>query len=489
MNIRILQEQELLPALHLVWDVFAQDVAPSYTPEGVGEFQNYIKYDNIYPMYRNRQLIFFGAFDETNRLRGVIAVNPPGVKPSNEGTYSLEVHISLFYVRKDMQRKGIGKQLYQCIYQYAFQEFHARKITVNAAPNAVQTYLHLGMRQTAEEQVVNGLRFVPMEGYIIGDESAQGHKKNKTLLIAGIVTGCVLVLALVVYAAFQLGKSVAADLRQEPLEEFMEGFEDFDDLDGIDDYDYEDEDGELSGMDAVPAHIEENLSYEIDDEEYEYQDDTKRTMIIDFQVEYPTISGLADAQIEKKVNDTLKNVAMDTVDKIYTNPSEDMKEKVLQEDYPYLVSYVDYKICYASDELLSVAFQDSCYEGSSEANVHLRTCNINLKNGEVYQLQDIIEINDEFIEDWYQSMLGEVQDSEFLSELDKDQMKQALEGDSLDGVYVVNFFVDEDGIEIGFDLNYDEDGEKLSSYAWVTGPFSYDEIEKYQKDSDFWYFK
>ena len=46
MEIRMLQKSELLPALHLVWDVFAEDVAPGYGPEGVKEFQKFIKYDN-----------------------------------------------------------------------------------------------------------------------------------------------------------------------------------------------------------------------------------------------------------------------------------------------------------------------------------------------------------------------------------------------------------------------------------------------------------
>ena len=42
MDIRILNEQEILPALHLVWEVFAADTAPQYTPEGVGDFQYFI---------------------------------------------------------------------------------------------------------------------------------------------------------------------------------------------------------------------------------------------------------------------------------------------------------------------------------------------------------------------------------------------------------------------------------------------------------------
>ena len=50
MEIRILNQQEILPALHLVWEVFAEETAPRYTPEGVAEFQKFIKYENLLPI-------------------------------------------------------------------------------------------------------------------------------------------------------------------------------------------------------------------------------------------------------------------------------------------------------------------------------------------------------------------------------------------------------------------------------------------------------
>lgn len=71
MDTRILKEQELLPALHLVWEVFAEEVAPSYSPEGVEKFRNFIKYDNICPMFRRGEILFFGAFED-NELKGTM---------------------------------------------------------------------------------------------------------------------------------------------------------------------------------------------------------------------------------------------------------------------------------------------------------------------------------------------------------------------------------------------------------------------------------
>ena len=78
MEIKLLSQQELLPALHLVWEVFAQDVAPSWMPEGVGEFQKFIKYQNIAPLFERQEQVFFGAFDG-GQMVGVIAVGADGL--------------------------------------------------------------------------------------------------------------------------------------------------------------------------------------------------------------------------------------------------------------------------------------------------------------------------------------------------------------------------------------------------------------------------
>ena len=47
----------------------------------------------------------------------------------------------------------------------------------------------------------------------------------------------------------------------------------------------------------------------------------------------------------------MKNCALQTVDKIYDNRSDEMKERVLSSSQPALVSYVKYKVAYASEDL------------------------------------------------------------------------------------------------------------------------------------------
>ena len=85
-------------------------------------------------------------------------------------------------------------------------------------------------------------------------------------------------------------------------------------------------------------------------------------------------------------------------------------------------------------------------------------------------------------------MRDETGNDKFLSELSKEEMKETLSGKSIDGNYVVNFFFDEDGIEIGYDLNYAGGDSNDQGYVWVTAPFTYGEIEYYEKNDDFWAF-
>ena len=78
MEIRMLGLQELSLALDLVWEVFEQDVAPSYREEGIEKFREYICYEDMSRRFQTRELYFFGAF-EGEKLLGVIAVSRTGL--------------------------------------------------------------------------------------------------------------------------------------------------------------------------------------------------------------------------------------------------------------------------------------------------------------------------------------------------------------------------------------------------------------------------
>ncbi len=139
----------MLDALHLVWDVFAQDVAPLYTPEGVASFQDFIRYPNIERKMQTEGLALFGAF-EGSQLLGVGGILPTG-------------HIALLFVRREYQHSGIGKAILLEMCSFAVQTYRVSKFTVNASPGAVDAYRHMGMHDTAPEQNAGGMRYIPME--------------------------------------------------------------------------------------------------------------------------------------------------------------------------------------------------------------------------------------------------------------------------------------------------------------------------------------
>ena len=83
-------------------------------------------------------LTAYGAFDDSNRLVGVIATR-------DEGT-----HIALFFVDGDYHRQGIGKSLWN------------NRITVHSSQYAAPIYAKLGFVKTGDIQTENGITFIPM---------------------------------------------------------------------------------------------------------------------------------------------------------------------------------------------------------------------------------------------------------------------------------------------------------------------------------------
>lgn len=149
MEVRELRQQEREAALDIIWQVFLIDVAPTYTQEGIDRFEQYLAIENIEKLCESGALIMFGAFDE-GELVGTISIQSVG-------------HICNFYVKHSCQGKGAGRKLYETACQYGKHQLKKDKITVDAAPGAVEKYIHMGMKPTAPEQMIHGKRYTPME--------------------------------------------------------------------------------------------------------------------------------------------------------------------------------------------------------------------------------------------------------------------------------------------------------------------------------------
>lgn len=88
MEIRKIEESEMMDALKLVWNTFLEYEAPDYTEEGIIEFKKTISDEK---WIKDRE--FYGAF-ENNNIYGVIATKD-------------KHHIALFFVNGKNQRYGL----------------------------------------------------------------------------------------------------------------------------------------------------------------------------------------------------------------------------------------------------------------------------------------------------------------------------------------------------------------------------------------------
>jgi len=137
------------PAGELVGRVFEAQVAPWFSAEGVAEFLRYVEPEAWRQRLEARPPAFVA--EQGEELVGVIEGRGPG-------------HISLLFVAGDEQRQGLGRELVRLI----VEEFRRRlpglgSVEVHASPNAVGAYEQFGFGTRAPEQVVDGIRFIPME--------------------------------------------------------------------------------------------------------------------------------------------------------------------------------------------------------------------------------------------------------------------------------------------------------------------------------------
>jgi len=127
--------------------VYIESKDESYSEQGIETFCNFVNNKEITKSFK-----VYGAFED-NILKGIIA------------TDRRKRHISLFFVDKVSQGKGIGKKLMSIVIDDNENSF----ITVNSSRYAVPIYEKIGFIKTEEEKEQDGLKFTPMK-LILKDE-------------------------------------------------------------------------------------------------------------------------------------------------------------------------------------------------------------------------------------------------------------------------------------------------------------------------------
>ncbi|MDD6571071.1 MAG: GNAT family N-acetyltransferase [Thermoflexaceae bacterium] len=91
------------------------------------------------------KLDMYGAILD-GKIIGVLAMREQGT------------HVSLFFVDENYHRQGIGRAMFE----YMISLTKPEKLTVHAAPYAVEAYKRLGFVATDSERTEDGVRYTPM---------------------------------------------------------------------------------------------------------------------------------------------------------------------------------------------------------------------------------------------------------------------------------------------------------------------------------------
>jgi GNAT superfamily N-acetyltransferase len=152
------EEQQIIDVVISTFDEF---VAPQYSVEGVNEFR---KYANVVALAeRSLSNHFTVIAKKDGRAVGVIEV-----KEFN--------HVSMLFVKKDFQNIGIGKSLFHMAADVCLKNRPTlKRLTVNASPNSVHAYKKIGFIPDDTEQLVNGIRFIPMSRALRTRELGDGN--------------------------------------------------------------------------------------------------------------------------------------------------------------------------------------------------------------------------------------------------------------------------------------------------------------------------
>jgi GNAT superfamily N-acetyltransferase len=134
----------------LVKEVYDEFVAPDYNDEGNKFFCDFIEPENFRIRFQEKHNIILLA-EYSDQLAGVIEMR--------DNSY-----VSLLFVNKTFQGKGIAKALFkEAVCRCVARDHTLKKIFVHASPFSIGIYEKLGFTKTDEMQEENGIKYLPME--------------------------------------------------------------------------------------------------------------------------------------------------------------------------------------------------------------------------------------------------------------------------------------------------------------------------------------
>ena len=142
-----LKIEEINQFSNMIINVFDEFVGKDYSKQGNDTFKDFIKPENVLDRF-NGLNIFVAKYN--NEIIGVLEIR------NND-------HISLFFVKKDFHKQGVGKKLFEKYLETIKKNSEIKTITVNSSIYAEKIYEKLGFVKINEIQEKNGIKYIPME--------------------------------------------------------------------------------------------------------------------------------------------------------------------------------------------------------------------------------------------------------------------------------------------------------------------------------------
>ena len=138
-----LEVSDVLAVSQLIERSFDDSVALTLSDKGIRTFKSGLSVESLKKRLNSENL-----FMVCRSKKEIIGVGE--IRDKN--------HLNLLFVEPKLQKKGVGKKIFNELIRY----IKASEVTVNSSLNAVNAYTQLGFSKNGLVSEVNGIRYQPM---------------------------------------------------------------------------------------------------------------------------------------------------------------------------------------------------------------------------------------------------------------------------------------------------------------------------------------
>lgn len=191
MKIEMLTVQHIPQVVELARQNFFECIKPFLQDVSMMQaFYEYVNEENLTQLMNQRRLYLWGAYED-GQMVGTAGMQAEG-------------HITLLYVAKPYQRRGIGKALLSTMKKYARPNLHLKRITVSAMPAWSWTFFQRDGFVRMNQANTMTANFVPMEAKCPYELDYEKKPLKESVVLGVVGTGLAICVFLAVGVAWKL---------------------------------------------------------------------------------------------------------------------------------------------------------------------------------------------------------------------------------------------------------------------------------------------